>query len=236
MSTLELSPLEIADIERVLVVVAHPDDAEYGTSAAVAEWVKNGIEVAYLLLTAGEAGMQRSPEEARPLRIKEQEKACETVGVQKLTVLDFADGMLEYGLSLRQAIATEIRAFKPNAVVCGAGELKVPWGFDHPDHRAVGLATIDAVRDAANKWVFPTADLASWSTAQIWLTGTSPTHFFEVSAEAESLAVKSLQAHAEYLADLPWHPAPADFIPPMLAEHGTKAGVARAMTFAAHNL
>ena len=75
-----------ADIRRILVVVAHPDDAEYGTSAAVAHWTSRGIEVGYLLLTAGEAGMKRPPEEAGPLRAVEQENACRIVGVNHLTI------------------------------------------------------------------------------------------------------------------------------------------------------
>ncbi|MBI4901490.1 MAG: PIG-L family deacetylase, partial [Actinobacteria bacterium] len=110
-------------VERVLVIVAHPDDAEYGTSAAVATWTARGIEVAYLLLTAGDAGMQRPPEEAGPVRAVEQRNACAAVGVRDLTILDFPDGTLEYSLGLRRAIARQIRRFRPDVVVSGAGDL-----------------------------------------------------------------------------------------------------------------
>src|SRR5690625_7932686 len=73
-------------IERMLCVVAHPDDMEYGASAAVAEWTARGVEVAYLLLTAGEAGIRDMyPAEVGPLRAQEQRKACEIVGVEHLT-------------------------------------------------------------------------------------------------------------------------------------------------------
>lgn len=231
---------DTAGVGRVLVVVAHPDDAEYGTSAAVAHWTSQGIEVAYLLLTAGEAGMQRPPEEAGPLRADEQRRACEIVGVERLTILDFPDGVLEYSLALRSAIAREIRSFKPDAVVAGSGELHVPWGIDHADHRAGGLATIDAVRDANNRWVFPELvhdeDLAPWGTTWLLLTGTTPTQFVEVSEADVERAVASLSAHEAYLADLPDHPAPRDFIPPMLSEQGKTAGVPYAFGFAAHRL
>lgn len=227
-------------ISRILVVVAHPDDAEYGTSAAVAHWTSHDIEVGYLLLTAGEAGMQRPPEEAGPLRALEQRAACDEVGVERLTILDFPDGALEYGLALRRAIAREIRAFQPDTVICGSGELRVAWGFDHADHRAAGLAAIDAVRDADNRWVFPDLlrdeDLGPWGVRRLLLTGTEPTHFVPIDAEAERHAVASLQAHEAYLADLPWHPDPAEFIPEMLAGQGRAAGVARAVTFAVHEL
>ncbi|UOQ61029.1 PIG-L family deacetylase [Leucobacter rhizosphaerae] len=236
----ELDRFDSTGIERVLVVVAHPDDAEYGTSAAVAEWVAQGIDVAYLLLTAGEAGMQRAPEEAGPLRAEEQRRACDIVGVERLTILDFPDGTLEVSLDLRRAIAREIRAFLPDAVVCGSGALMVPWGIDHADHRAAGIATIDAVRDADNRWIFPELlrdeDLAPWGTTWLLLTGSDPTHFVEIGETGAERAVASLTAHEAYLADLPWHPAPADAIPEMLSAQGRVSGVPLAVTFAAHRL
>jgi LmbE family N-acetylglucosaminyl deacetylase len=235
-----LEPFDETGVSRVLVVAAHPDDVEYGLSAAVSTWTSRGIEVAYLLLTAGEAGMQRPPEEAGPLRAGEQHAACETVGVKRLTILGFPDGVLEYTLDLRRAIAREIRLFRPDAVVCGAGQVFVGWGVDHPDHRVAGVATMDAVRDADNRWVFPDLvreeDLAPWGATWLLLTGTQPTHFVEVSSDAVHTAVASLEAHTEYLADLPDHPRPADFIPGLLAAQGESAGVANAVTFATHRL
>ncbi len=232
-----LEPLDEESLSRVLVVVAHPDDAEYGTSAAVAHWTGRGVEVGYLLLTAGEAGMQRPPEEAGPLRAREQRRACDVVGVDHLTILDFPDGELEYGLGLRRAVAREIRRFRPDAVVSGAGELHVPWGIDHADHRAAGLATIDAVRDADNRWVF--RDLADeglepWGVTWLLLTGTSPTHYVELDADDEGRGIASLSAHEAYLADLPWHPTPQDLVSGVLGQHGERAGCARALTFGVH--
>lgn len=236
-------PLPLLDemgLGRVLVVVAHPDDAEYGTSAAVAHWTSRGIEVGYLLLTAGEAGMQRPPEEAGPLRAREQRAACDAVGVERLTILDFPDGVLEYGLPLRRAIAREIRAFRPDAVVCGSGQLEVAWGFDHADHRAAGLAAIDAARDADNRWVFPELlhdeDLAPWGVQRLLLTGARATHCVPVDEAAERRAVASLSAHEAYLADLPWHPAPEELVTGVLAEQGRLAGLPRAVAFAEHRL
>lgn len=235
-----LELLDDAAFRRVLVVVAHPDDPEYGTSAAVAEWTSRGVEVGYLLLTSGEAGMQRPPEEAGPLRAEEQRRACEVVGVEHLTILDFPDGMLEYGIELRRAIAREIRRFRPDVVVSGAGELLVPWGIDHADHRAAGSATIDAVRDADNRWVFPELlrdeDLGPWGATWLLLTGSRPTDYVAISEESERRAVASLAAHEAYLADLPWHPAPEDMVPEMLRGQGSAAGVQRAVVFTAYRL
>lgn len=227
--------------ERVLVVVAHPDDAEYGISAAVAKWSAAGSEVAYLLLTSGEAGMQRPPEEAGPLRAKEQQKACDIVGASRLTILDYADGLLEYSVALRKSIAREIRLFKPDVVVSSSGELHVPWGIDHADHRAAGLATIDAVRDADNRWLFrdlETEGLESWGASWLLLNGGKLSHYVAVTAEHETLAVASLAAHEAYLADLPWHPKPHDFIPGILrgGAEQTGANVDRAVNFQAIQL
>ena len=235
-----LEPLDDAGFRRVLVVVAHPDDPEYGTSAAVAEWTSRGVEVAYLLLTSGEAGMQRPPEEAGPLRAEEQRRACEIVGVERLTILDFPDGVLEYGLELRRAVAREIRRVRPDVVISGSGDLLVPWGIDHADHRAAGLATIDAVRDADNRWVFPELlrdeDLGPWGATWLLVTGTRPTNYIEIGEDAERSAVASLAAHEAYLEDLPWHPAPGEAIPEMLRGQGAAAGVPRAVTFGVHRL
>ena len=231
-------PLDEAGIERVLVVVAHPDDAEYGTSAAVASWTSRGIGVAYLLLTAGEAGMQRPPAEAGPLRAREQRRAGEAVGIERLTILDFPDGTLEYGPPLRRAIAREIRAYRPDAVVTGSGDLFVGWGLDHADHRAAGLAAVDAVRDAENRWVFPELaeeeGLEPWGATWLLLTGREPTRYVPLDEEAERRAVASLEAHEAYLADLPGHPAPSECVPQMLAGMGRAAGGPRAMGFDAH--
>lgn len=230
-----LKSLDVDHVERVLVVVAHPDDAEYGVSAAVAMWTEENIEVGYLLVTAGEAGMQRPPIEARKVRAAEQRAACDIVGVDHLQILDFPDGLVEYGIELRKAIAYEIRAFKPDVVITGSGDLQVGWGLDHADHRAVGLASVDAVRDAGNQWLFTEQfhdGLRPWNTETILLTGTDPTHFVEVSDSAVEKAVASLAAHREYLADLPDNPVPEDFVPEMLQEVGTAAGVPYAMGFA----
>lgn len=123
------------DFRRVLCVAAHPDDMEYGSSAAVAEWTDRGVEVAYLLLTKGEAGMQIPPDECARIRRGEQERACEQVGVAELTMLDHPDGMLVYGLDLRRDIARAIREFKPDAVLTGNWDLVTPWGLNMADHR-----------------------------------------------------------------------------------------------------
>ncbi len=225
----------------MLCVVAHPDDVEYGTSAAIAKWTTRGVEVAYLLLTAGEAGMQRPPEETRPLRAAEQRAACAAVGVSDLTVLNHPDGMLVYSLDLRRDIARAIREFLPDVVVCGSWEVEFVAGLNQADHRAAGLACADAVRDADNTWVFPelaaTEGLPKWGTTWLLVSGDNrPTHGVDVTGAPLEAGIASLEAHAGYLGDLSGHPTPRDLITGITAAQGKPLGVTNAVLFRAYKL
>ncbi len=236
-----IEPFPDEDIRRVLCVVAHPDDLEYGTSAAVAEWTDRGVDVAYLLLTKGEAGMQVPPEECARIRRGEQERACEQVGVTNLTMLDHPDGMLVYSLELRRDIARVIREFKPDAVVGMGWDIDAPWGLNMADHRVTGLVTIDAIRDADNTWVHQELakdeNLPKWGTRWLLIVGhNKPSHGVAVSDGSLARAVRSLEMHEEYLAAIPGHPAPRDFIPEMLLGGGKAMGVHHAVLFKAFDL
>ena len=118
-----LPPLPEDGLRRVLCVVAHPDDMEYGASAAVSRWTSAGIEVTYLLLTHGEAGMPQAPDEVAPLRAEEQRRACAQVGVEDLRILDHPDGVLEYGLRLRREELLDPAYFPAPAGPTGVGSL-----------------------------------------------------------------------------------------------------------------
>src|SRR6478736_7740433 len=154
----ELESLDESTFETILCVVAHPDDLEYGTAAAVDKWVRAGKTVTYLLATRGEAGIDGvRPEEAGPLREQEERDGAARVGVDVVEFLDgFADGVVEYGLTLRRAIAREIRIRRPDLVITTTYADRFPGGHvNQADHRAVGLATIDARADSGNRWIFP---------------------------------------------------------------------------------
>lgn len=240
-STAELPLLPEDGIRRVLCVVAHPDDNEYGISAAVARWVDHGAEVAYLLLTAGEAGMPTPPEETAPVRAAEQRAACDAVGVGELTILNHPDGMLVYGLDLRRDIAREIRRFKPDTVVVSTWAEQPSWGLNQADHRAVGLAAMDAIRDADNPWVFrdlaEQEGLAKWKTSRLLIFGDAdPTHGVDVSGDPLRRGIASLRAHETYLAALSDHADPGEFLPQMTADAGSRVGVANAVLFAVHEM
>ena len=148
------------DWDRAVAVVAHPDDLEYGAASAVARWTGQGKQVSYLLATRGEAGIAgMAPDRVGPLRVDEERRSAAVVGVTEVVFLEHADGLVEYGIPLRRDLAAAFRRLRPEVVITMSFDLT--WGdegpVNHADHRAVGLATLDACRDAANEWVFPKA-------------------------------------------------------------------------------
>jgi len=238
MTTDLVPPFADDDFQRVLCVVAHPDDVEYGTSSAVAAWTAHGVDVAYLLLTRGEAGMDSSPpEQTAQLRTEEQIASSRAVGVSEVEFLDHPDGVLEYSLGLRRDIARVIRRYKPDAVVAGSWEVETRIGLNQADHRVAGLAAVDAIRDAANRWVFPELlgeGLEPHSVRWLLLGGDPrPTHGVDVTGEPLERGIASLEAHAQYLAGLPGHPPPRLMITGITALQGRAMGVPNAVLFRA---
>jgi len=227
------------DWQTALCVAAHPDDLEYGTAAAVAGWTASGKSVSYLLATRGEAGIDgMPPEEAAPARAQEERDGAAEVGVDRVDFLDFTDGAVEFGLPLRKAIAAHIRRVRPELVVSMTSEEFFPGGFlNQADHRAVGLATLDACADAGNRWIFPelVADgLEPWGGVRyIAIVGsTQPTHFIDVTDTFED-GVASLEAHRLYNEGLgPDFPTPRELLTellgmPHLREYGEKVWAAQ---------
>lgn len=221
------------DWERALVIMAHPDDMEYGGAAAVARWTDQGKHVAYLLVTRGEAGIDgMAPAETAVVREAEQRASCAVVGVSEVSFLDHADGVVEYGLPLRRDLAAAIRRHRPDLVV-GVNHRDTYGGtyLNMADHRFVGQATIDAVRDAANRWVFTDLGIEPWSGVRYLAMVASPeaTHAVDVATTFDR-GVQSLRAHAAYLAGLG-----ADDPEPMLRSFaeatGARSGGGLAVSF-----
>lgn len=230
----DLPLFDDSQVRTVLCVVAHPDDMEYGGSAAVARWVEHGAHVTYLLLTAGEAGIRgRDPREVGPLRAQEQRDACRAVGVEDLVILDLPDGMLEYGLDVRRRIARVIRQVRPDTVLTMNWAENVPWGINQADHRVAGLAALDATRDADNPWVFrelmEDEGLEPWGVTRLIVSGAEPTHAIELSEANIDAAVDSLTCHRQYLTVLGDHPDPHEMISTMTSGAGKAAGVNHAL-------
>ncbi|WP_343320231.1 PIG-L deacetylase family protein [Arthrobacter sp. TMP15] len=195
------------DWQRALIIVAHPDDPEYGMAAAVAQWLAAGKEVSYVLATRGEAGIAGlAPEKSGPLRTREQENACAVIGVSDLVILDHPDGRILEGLALRRDLARQIRRVRPDVVL--TLNHRDEWGpgrWNTADHRAVGRAVLDAVADADNEWIFPELleeGFARHKTRWVALSSPQPTHAQTVSAESIEMAVASLAEHKEYLVAL----------------------------------
>lgn len=112
------------DWERLLAVVAHPDDLEYGAASAVARWTRAGKWVGYVIVTDGEAGIDSlAPEEAGPIRLGEQEMSAKLVGVDDVAFLGYCDGVVEYGPALRRDIAREIRRPRPDVLLIATYDL-----------------------------------------------------------------------------------------------------------------
>jgi LmbE family N-acetylglucosaminyl deacetylase len=222
----------------VLCVVAHPDDVEYGISSAVAAWTARGVDVAYLLLTRGEAGIDSSPpERTAQLRTEEQIAGSQAVGVTEIDFLDYPDGVLEYGVGLRRDIARVIRRRRPDAVVVGTWDVEFAAGLNQADHRVAGLAAADALRDAANRWVFPELlDEGLQPCSVRWLlvgADPRPTHGVDVTGPPLERGIASLEAHAQYLAGIPGHPAPRLMITGITALQGRAMGAPHAVLFRA---
>ena len=184
-----------------LAIVAHPDDLEYGTAAAVARWTDQGKRVVYTLATSGEAGIDGiDPERCGPLREAEERAGAAIVGVDVVEFLGYPDGVLEYGLPLRRDIARAVRRHRPEVVI--TANYQDRWGpgmLNQADHIALGRAVVDGVRDAGNRWVFRELldeGLEPWKVTTGLVAGVpNGTHGVDVT-DHFAKGIASLEAHA----------------------------------------
>ena len=200
-----MEPIADSEIKRVLVISAHPDDSDFGASGTIAQWVKKGIEVAYVFCTNGDQGGEESgftKEEMPVVRQREQRAAGAAIGVSDITFLNYIDGNLEATLGLRKDIVRQIRISQPDRMVCQSPERN--WdriGASHPDHLAAGEAAIQAVYpDARNPFAFTDLlndeGLQPWRVKEIWVSAfANPDHFVDIT-DTFDLKIKALQAHA----------------------------------------
>ena len=193
-----------AEIARVLSITAHPDDVDFGAAGTIARWTEAGIEVSYCVVTDGDAGGfdEDFPRAEMPaLRRAEQVAAAKCAGVEDVRFLGYPDGRVEATLELRRDLARVIRQVRPDRVVCQSAERNYARpGISHPDHRAVGSATLDAVYpDARNPFAFSELrdleGLTAWTVREVWIAGSgTPNHYVDVT-ETFPRKLAALRAH-----------------------------------------
>jgi LmbE family N-acetylglucosaminyl deacetylase len=238
MATEPLTPVD-EDWQHALAIVAHPDDLEFGAAAAVARWTDAGKRITYCMVTSGEAGIDGlRPDECRVLREAEQVESARLVGVDTVEFMGLTDGVLEYGVHLRSAITAVVRRLRPDIVI--TNNFRETWGgetLNQADHIAVGRASLDAVRDAGNRWVFADqladGSLEPWrGVRQVWAAGSPDSrHGIDTTATFDR-GVASLEAHSAYIDGLGWPDFdPREFLESAARPAGTRLGAKFGTTF-----
>ena len=199
-------------VEKILVVCAHPDDVDFGVAGSVAVWVKAGIDVAYCIVTDGDAGgSDRSISRAdmAVLRREEQRAAAAEVGVLDVTFLGYPDGRLTPSIELRRDISRQIRLFRPERLVCQSPDrLWDRIGASHPDHLAAGEASVCAVYpDARNPFAHPELleeGLEPYSVAEMWLMAAPhPDRAVDIT-DTFDLKIAALRRHRSQVGEGEW--------------------------------
>lgn len=201
----------LSDVERVLVVVAHPDDVDFGAAGTIATFTEAGLHVTYCLITDGDAGgfddaVDRTVIPA--IRQAEQRAAAEAVGVSDLIFLGYPDGRLTVTHELRRDISRVIRQMRPDRVLGSAPERNYRRvQASHPDHMAAGEATLCAVYpDARNPYAHPELlavdGLEPWKVREVWQIGSPhPNHYIDITDVVER-KIAALKCHASQTPDM----------------------------------
>ena len=190
---------------RGMVIMAHPDDAEWTCSGTVAKWCAEGWEVVYVLCTDGSKGSsdpEMTSEQLIKIREREQRDAGKVLGLQDVVFLGYPDAYLEPTLELRKDIAREIRRYKPDVVITGSPARDVERGYyvSHPDHLAAGEAALSAIFPTArDRLTFPELleeGLEPHKVREVWIAGggDNADNYVDVEAYMDT-AIKALKAH-----------------------------------------
>jgi LmbE family N-acetylglucosaminyl deacetylase len=197
------------EVQRALVITAHPDDVDFGAAGSVATWTDAGVEVAYCIVTDGEAGgfdPSVPRDEVRRIRRAEQTAAAKEVGVTDLSFLGYADGRLVPTLELRRDISRVIRQVRPQRVLCPSPERN--WQLiyaSHPDHLAAGEASLAAVYpDARNPFAHPELleeGYEPWTVLEVWMMASpSSNHWVDIT-DALPRKLDALRSHVSQNTD-----------------------------------
>lgn len=210
-------PIPDSEVERVLVVVAHPDDADFASSGSVATWVEAGIQVSYCCITDGDAGgfdpaVDRA--EIPGIRQAEQRAAAKELGVSDVHFLGYPDGRLELTIPLRRDISRVIRQVRPQRVVTQSPERNWQRVYaSHPDHLLAGEATLCAVYpDSRNPFAHPELlaedGLEPWTVSEVWMLAAPEekvNHYVDVTDKLDR-KVAALRAHVSQTAHMDVEP------------------------------
>ncbi len=201
--------LTFPEIERALVVTAHPDDVDFGAAGTVAMMTDAGVKVSYCIVTDGDAGgfdLDMPRHDMALLRRKEQTDAANVVGVNELFFLGYGDGRVQVTLQLRADISAVIRRVRPRVVIAQSPERILDRVYSsHPDHIAAGEATLCAVYpDARNPFAFPELfqeAIEPWSVDEVWVQGGgNGTHSVDVTAAVDR-KIEALMCHVSQHTD-----------------------------------
>jgi LmbE family N-acetylglucosaminyl deacetylase len=214
-----------------MVITAHPDDIEFVVAGTVAKWVQAGAHVVYVLATSGDAGSHEpgmTREKLARIREAEQRAAARVVGVHEVVFLGYHDGEVEPTLALRRDLVREIRHYRPDTVICTDPTrlLVADRYINHPDHRAVGQAALDAVAPAAAMpLVFPELLEDGLQPHQVWQVFVSstvePNTWIDIT-DTIDLKIEALRQHASQFPD-GWDPE--EMLRAWGAENGAVVGV-----------
>ena len=231
--------------ERVLVVAAHPDDPEFGFGASIAKLAGDGADVFYVICSDGcQGGEDPSVPDAElsATRYAEQRAAAEVLGVKDVIFLGFRDGYLAPNTDLRKAISREIRRYKPDLVLTHlpVRSLGIGIGASHPDHLAVGEATMSAVYpDARNPRAYPELleeGLEAHKVKEVWLPGfDNPDHFVDATGLVDKKIEAILCHRSQFEGRVPRgdgdDDGPGKWIKDRMRQTGEKAGFEYAEAF-----
>ena len=191
--------------KRVMIVVAHPDDADFMAAGTLAKWARQGSEVYYVLCTSGDKGssdQEVKPAELAATREREQRAAATVVGARDVVFLRYPDGALQNTLELRRDLVREIRRYQPDVLLCQDPTNRFSDGYiNHPDHRAAGDTALDAVYPSARDYhAYPELieeGLRPHKTLEVYLGGaaTNSTVWVDIS-DTIDLKVAALREHA----------------------------------------
>jgi LmbE family N-acetylglucosaminyl deacetylase len=195
--------------ESAIVIVAHPDDAEFSVAGTVAAWSKAGCRVTYVLCTDGNAGSHEpgmTREKLTEIRRAEQRAACATLGVSEVVFLGYDDGQLQPTLDLRRALVGVIRRYRPEVVITGdpTRVFSSDNYINHPDHRAAAQAALDAVAPASEMPLLWPEVGAPHRVRQVYVRGhDEPNVWVDVTDTIEQ-KIAALRQHASQMGD--WDP------------------------------